>query len=143
MAVSKTPLVKQAILDLLNGRAALDDVQRTWGHPGDNLQQESIWLGEARSASTWAHLGAQRRRENPLTVEIHVVVGATGSSTLQTAEERLWELVGEVETALRSDPSLNGTCDFIADYEISQDNIAGEKAWASVAVLTLNCHTTI
>lgn len=142
MAASKAPLVKAAILNILAQNTALASVQRTWGHPGDSLAMENIHVGEARSRSDWGALGNRKRYEDPLTVEIVVIVGSTGPDTQQTAEERMWDLADEIETALRDDPSIGGTVDFITDIDIEQNNVMGDKAWASVASISVSCHTT-
>lgn len=138
---SSVPACKQAILDLLNNRAALDGINISWAgptrdedfaaNPGNEV--EMIYLGRVRNRTEWAALGSGRRVE-AYTVEIKVWVERWGDDP-QTVETRAVAVWDEIEDALRDDiraqPSTLRTAGVFtvggAEYEITPGPASAEK----------------
>lgn len=109
MATTTTlPTVKDAIITLLNGDSTFDDVQVSYGYPGDNAtQEESIWLGFAEADVDITALRAGRkRRDETYTLQVIVEVIKVGG-TQEEADERCAALAGAVESAIADDLQLD------------------------------------
>lgn len=108
MAASTVPAAKQALLDLLLARPALNEVRVEWSEPTEveDLEWEAIYFdGPVRRTPEWATIGGPN---SPLR-ETYVITLHVRNYTLgddrQVAEERCWELIAEIESALREDPA--------------------------------------
>lgn len=105
-STSRIPVVKAAIVELLEEAFSGQDVQVSYGHPGRDVQTEFVFVGDNADWDTeWASLGAQSRREK---FALQLVVNALGS-TQQEATERMFYLFSIAENTL-TDPA-NHTLD--------------------------------
>jgi len=113
--VSRTSRLAAAeigLFHLLEGRAAiggnpLAGVPLSYGWPGDELAAEHVWIGEeATSEQTWEITGSgSQAKTETASLEVwfwHTVPG----SDYPTARDRILEMVGELEIALRDDWKL-------------------------------------
>lgn len=142
--VSTAPQAKAAILTLLAGRPALATVDRRWGGPTDedDVLEEAIWLGDVSLEEDWGELG-QRRKDETYTIDMTIAVRKYGDDE-QGTETRCWALLGEVEQALRADPSLGGLLNRRAELvSVSQTNRpAGPQQWGSAISCSVRCQAT-
>lgn len=108
MATSTVPRAKAGILTLIAARAAISTVGQSWAHPGELIQDEAIFLGDTRfnSERTVSLKPAPNTQDEEYVIPVVVSVRQEGDAA-QTCEERMWTIVGEVETAIRNDKSLN------------------------------------
>jgi hypothetical protein len=111
MAASTAPAAKQAILNLLIARPALNTVAIMWGEPTENedLQAEMIFFdGPVVRQPDWREIGGP---SSPLweqcTLTLQVRNFAPGDDRA-TAEQRCWALIDEIEQAVRADLRLGG-----------------------------------
>lgn len=114
-ATSRAPAVIDALVALFEAAAGLAGVEVVDGPEvtGDSLQ-EAVFVGydgdpdgdgeAATFEQAWAGLGALAKDET-FTVTCAVVVWR-GSTKVRPIRLRVYELLGEVENALRADPSL-------------------------------------
>ena len=108
MATSSVPAVKGAILALLQERPALAAVNVSWDQPGtDDLLHEMIFMLDAEFASEEVPFLRPRphRHREQYTIPVVVWTKAEGDDA-QGAEERMWEITGEVEDAIRDNTEL-------------------------------------
>lgn len=113
MATSSTvPGVKAALVTLVS--AGLSGVSVTYGRPmSSTLPREAVYVGEARGQHRVPVMTSGRKvREEAFTVDVVAAVLAP-RGTVQTAEERCFALLAEVEDALADDPSLGGVSGLI------------------------------
>jgi len=111
---STVPTVRAALVTLLAARPGLADVQVEYTHPGQELQGETIFLGDSRGTAELATIRAGRRtRTETYTLDVWIEVNSDGP-TAQTASERAWTLAGEVEDQLADDATLGLTQPFWA-----------------------------
>lgn len=111
MAASTIPAAKAALLSALRGRSGLSGVVVEWAAPvRPSPQAEAIYVDDAIDVQReWISLGAQRLDETyALQVRVETIAYGDGSDVRQTVEERLWELVAEIEQAVRDDLTLGG-----------------------------------
>jgi hypothetical protein len=115
--VSRTSRLAAAeigLFHLLQARAAivgnpLGGVPLSYGWPGDELAAEHVWIGEeATSAQTWEITGSGSQAKTEIaSLEVwfwHTVPG----TDYPAARDRVLEMVGELEIALRDDWQLDG-----------------------------------
>lgn len=147
--VSTVPAAKEQLIALLGGWPALTGVVVSWGSPTtpEDIQGEHIWLGNVIVDQDWHSLGgAQGRREERYDLEVVGRVIREGGDEKAT-EDRLWAIVGEVATALRSDPGLAGTLPsgFCQIRHVAQSTTPTlePRAWVSRATLTVACTALI
>jgi hypothetical protein len=96
--------VKTRLVDLLTD--ALNPVQVSYGWPGQDLQDESVFCGQTTGQVTVADFRAGRKtRDDTFTVEVFFLAMKPGQTAAQ-AEERAEELYGSLETALAENPKL-------------------------------------
>ena len=108
MATTTIPAFKAALLQRLQQREALLNVQVTYGWPSGSVHRESIMLGGVSGNQTFRTIGGtQKMEEYALTVYITVIREGTGNQ--QACDERALELMAEVEDDLREDLSVNNT----------------------------------
>lgn len=108
MASSTIHAVRKGLLDALNARPALTDVRVTYGPPLPRPPGEFIWLADSApdggDSQESRAMGARKRREEyRLSVVVYVFRKGTD---MEAAAERAYELVAEVEDALRDEPDL-------------------------------------
>jgi hypothetical protein len=100
---SAIPAAKAAILTILEARPAMAGVTLAWAAPtkDEDYTETMVFLGDVERASDWAELGTGRRKED-FSVGLTVFVEMWGDDP-QSTEERAYELLDEVEDALRDD----------------------------------------
>jgi hypothetical protein len=102
MAASTVPACKQAILDLLKARPALNEVAITWGAPTEteDLAEEMVFFDDpVVRRPNWGPLGAGNiDEEYVLTLKVR---NHFPDDDQAAAETRAWELVYEIEQSLR------------------------------------------
>lgn len=106
------------------------------GGDGDIGEEEEA----GRATSTWAGLGGQVRNES---IDIVCAIGSsTGNAetSMKTRRDRVWTMLGQVETALRADIGLNnfvtggGAC--ITETALRYP--ANSQGLAATVVFTIN-----
>ncbi|HYJ69630.1 MAG TPA: hypothetical protein VEX15_18410 [Nocardioidaceae bacterium] len=109
MAGSIVVACKQALIEFLQTRELLNDVQITYGWPGDEeAQRERIFCGRSRAEHTQAALKAGRRfRAEESTFDVVIQVEMVGGSP-EEAEERALEIGTEVEECIADEKYLGG-----------------------------------
>jgi hypothetical protein len=140
MATSTIPAAKAALLALIEAQAGLATVQTEWAHPGAAIERETVYFGQTRLQQQ-ARAGNRPAYED-YTLEIVVDVSLDGNDP-QAAETRMWELVGEVEQALRptANPNANASLsDTVLQAYITgmeQTNFAGDQARLAECVISV------
>ena len=118
MSTSRIPATIDALVSILS--TALPDVQVLDGPPNVNLESDFVTVGWSPYADTaaeaqqqFASLGTQRREED-FTIVCYAdsYSGDTGASVRRA---RVFQLVGVVETALRTDATLGGVLSLWAE----------------------------
>lgn len=107
MASSSIPAFKAALLALLRARPNLANVQVTYGPPLPSPAREFIQVGDVDGQQGWSTVGGQTRQED-YTVKVTTSVTVEGVN-FQTANERAFVLVAEIEAALRGDQTVSAT----------------------------------
>lgn len=103
---STVPTVRAQLITLLTARAGLAGVTIEQCHPLEAIDDEAIYLGQSRTTSDIPTIRAGRKaRQEQYTLDVWVEVVRDGP-TAQSASERSWALVGEIEDMLADDPSL-------------------------------------
>jgi hypothetical protein len=101
---SSVPTVRARLVTLLE--AALPTTQISYGHPGEAMDRESVFLGQARGSHTLATVRAGRRtRDEEYTIDVWVATTAAGP-TPQEASERAWTLAAALEDICANDATL-------------------------------------
>lgn len=103
--------------ELFAARTGLAGVQVDWGYPGENSPPELVWVGEFETSDQDAAAIGQRRRDERYTVNVYADV-AMHTTTPAAVNERIAEIVREIEAAVHDDPHL-GT-------------VLGNDGWAQV-----------
>lgn len=100
---------KRALVDLLDTRPGLAEVQVTFGWPGDDqAERERIFTGRAHAEHNLRHLSAGRTvRTEESTFDVVVQVEMVGGSP-EDAEARVLELGLEVEETVADEKYLGG-----------------------------------
>jgi hypothetical protein len=107
VSTSIQPAAKAQLFSTLTARANLSAVQVTYGHPGSKrVAKECIWIGNINGDQTVRVVGAYSRLDD-FAIEMVVDVQQPGDDQ-QTCTERAYALMAEVESAVRSDPTLSG-----------------------------------
>lgn len=134
---------KQRIITALQARAGLAGVTVSYGAPSssDEIDPEMIFLGDVRFSQAWAALGA-RRRDEDYTIDLTVHVYQDGDEE-QVVEERLWALFGEIEQALRDDPTLGGLLAMDAEIDGGEQTTrpSDPGGWVSRLSLRVRCRS--
>jgi hypothetical protein len=107
VSTSTVPDAKAGILSRLLAQAGLSGVQVGWAHPGKDILKESVFMGAAEFSDE--RVAGMRTAPHAHTEEYVVPVWVDvlyEGSDAQTAEARMWVLVGFVEDALRQDPGV-------------------------------------
>jgi hypothetical protein len=105
MATTSTvPAARQALYTALV--AALPSVQVSYSHPGEAVERDTVYLGDARGRHDPATIKAGRRtRDEQYTLDVWVESTADGPDARE-AFERCFVLKAEVEDVLADDASL-------------------------------------
>lgn len=150
MAASTVPRAKQAVLDLLIAREALNEVAVTWGSPTEEEKLRDVMIffdGPAVRLPEWRVLGGAYLDET-YTLTLIVRNRSVGDDEA-TTEGRCWALIDEVEQALRGDQTLGGilsdggerrALDF-GEQEVK--SVPVSDGWYGEGSLQLVCHARI
>lgn len=151
MAASTVPAAKQAILDLLTARPNLNLVAITWGEPTEQEDKQVdeliFFLGGVGRQPDWRVLGGDYLDET-YTLTLQVQNRFYGDDPA-ACEARTWELVDEIEQAIRADTTLGGIVKGNSDRgaidfgEQEVDSHPLSDGWVGVATVPLICSTRI
>lgn len=136
MALTSTlPAVKTALLAALQADGALAGIQVSRSWPGDTLQQNAVWMGEATAHNTIPVVrGARVAREENITVDVYINCQCPGADA-SAAEAQAFEILGEVENILANDPTLGRTDGVIKAYveswQLKEGLSQSRLGWAS------------
>lgn len=101
---SLIPTVRSTLVALLTTQ--LTGVQVAYSHPGDAVERETCYLGDASAQHDLATIRSGRRtRDETVNVDVFVEVTADGPDA-RAASERAWVLIGLFEEGLTADASL-------------------------------------
>jgi hypothetical protein len=132
MATSTIPAAKGALLDTLTD--ALDDVLVTWSTPAEGPGPEWVRIGDVTGAQRAAAVGRQRRAES-YTVQILVSVVKAEIEDPQEVAGRAFEIVADIEDAIRTDETLGGVLIWARVEKTDlREGLAGGERWAEVTV---------
>lgn len=110
MPVSSVPAVKAKILTLLQAAQAegqgLEGVSVDWADPSGDIAHEHIFMTDPFIEESAAALATTRPRKELYTLPVLVHVRRDGNDA-QAAEERMWELVAEVEAIIGGATNLD------------------------------------
>lgn len=135
---SSAPAAKAGLLALLAARPALSTVQRSWGHPGELIEKESVLLLGVQSSEQPAQLG-QLARDETYSLTVAVCVHQDGDDA-QAVEQRAWALAAEVEAAVHDDRTLSGALTGWAGVTaMAQDAFIESGGRTAEVVLTIEC----
>ncbi len=100
-AALKTPIETQLTTDAITG------VQVSAFALGDDMQQtDAVWFGNIRGDQEEHHFGGARRELLEAEGFIWVVKPGAGATIAQDAETRAFAILGSIETAVRTDPTV-------------------------------------
>lgn len=143
---STVPTARATLLAALQAKPALAQIQVAYQHPGDAREADSIYLGEVRRDSSIPTLRAGRKtREERFTIDVWVDCAGDGP-TAQTASERAWGYVGELEDILADDPSLGLTAPFRVVGTSGDENLFFDEArrgFGSLIRVGVECETRL
>src|SRR6266516_3930708 len=91
---------------MLQTHAALSNVTISYGVPLPSNPDEWIWLGDVTGDQTWLTVGGTREEDYSLTVMVRAFRAGPNQ---QPATERAFQILTEIENALRTDPTVGGT----------------------------------
>lgn len=110
MAASTVPAAKQAILNLLTARPNLVDVAITWGEPTEQedypADEVMYFQDPVERFPEWSTIGGPNSPLQETYTITLVVKNRTVGDDRAATEARTWELVDEVEQAVRADLRL-------------------------------------
>jgi hypothetical protein len=93
---------------LLSADSGLSGVRVNYGPALPDPGRESVNILGLSGTQTWAALG-RGAKEEVYTLEVLIMVIREGQQT-QPAVERAYALLAEVESVLRTDPTIGNTC---------------------------------
>lgn len=141
------------MLTTLSALPGLTGVLIARGLPTDSTriaQLERVYIDNAVDIErNWMMLGRKRLDES-YTVRVLVEVFQYGDDQ-RACEDRLWEIVAEVELALIADTTLNGVLNGNTDRPSGvipggvedQNSFVADDGWMSHAVLRIDCAARI
>lgn len=107
MATSTIPTLKANLQAQLQARGGLSGVRVTYGPPLPDPGREYIWLGDVNGEQEYATFNAPNKMHEAYTLQVIVSVVKEGTDS-KAADDRCFVLFGEVESQLRTDPTVNG-----------------------------------
>ena len=136
--VSTASSFKAALVKAVKADTVLvaQNVQVTYGFLPRDYEEETIAIaGITWPDEVWAATGNQRRDER-YAISVWVFANKAGQRTQQEATERAFELLGRIETVLRSNPRLNGShwCELVPQRLAEQPGDDGYQAAAEARV---------
>lgn len=124
---SLIPATRNAIHAALLVSLAGGGVQVSYSHPGDAVERETVYLGDATSSQRYATMKAGRRtRDEEFTIDVWIEVTTDGPDA-RAASERAWVLVGAVEDILATDATLGLPAPFWAGVGDTLERIGWDE----------------
>lgn len=145
MATSTIPAFKSALIAQLTARPGLAGVQVSYGYPGPVPEIEYIWVADIQGRQELALAGRRSRDETySLTILIKTETTGISGAEQQTAVERAFALMAQIEAQLRTDPAVNGTVR-VAQIEgpIDLVELAGQEARGALLTVTVQAEARI
>lgn len=144
MATSSVPALKANLATALQARAALSQVQITYGAPLPNPGREYIWLADVVGDEVPAALGRNRHSEiYALTVVIQVIREGVDQ---QSATERAYSFRDEIDAQLRSDITVAGALGsgwaFVAGH-FKLEELANDQQRGALLTIEVSCEARI
>ena len=138
-ATTTIPALRAALKTALEARSGLAGVQVSHGVPRA-IARESIMLGDVdftQQAVSARGTGQHSRREN-YTLALHIWVDSQGNDQKATSD-RAFALMAEIESQLRTDPSVSGTV-HVAQIEGGKlEEQASDNARAALLTVNVAC----
>lgn len=103
---SQAKATETAIVTILGAVSGLAGIQIERGHPGKDLERESIWTDHL-AWGEWAQALGEGKRDSNVEVHIVVRVQAEGNDKSGTRDRSL-DLANHVDEALRLNGNLSG-----------------------------------
>lgn len=131
---STLPAVETALLASLQAQSALSGIQVTETHPGDTIQTECVYLGDAKATEIIpVSRGARVSRQEDYVLDVWIDCTCAGPDATQ-AVQRAYLFFGAVEDSLSNDPTL-GHLDgvikaYVSDWEVRKGFDDNRRAWA-------------
>lgn len=148
MSTSTAPAARAQVLSLLT--AALPSSRVTWGGPSEaeDITDEMVYLGTVTRTVNLRGMGVPASTQGMFDEEYRfpvIAIGRREGDDEQAAEERAWQLVDVIETAIRADLSLDGTLRSLnaefGDQEVSTEPL--NDGWLYRASVELVCTSLI
>lgn len=142
---SRLKAVEDALKAAIQAQAAgggspLAGVAIRLGNPGSGRKAEHVWISEDASAEqTWevsAASAATATKAEVVSLAVFVYVQKAGDD-YEAVRDRLQAMIGEVEQAVSTDPTLQGVA---FDAEVTKIDRAGgrhEKGWMMAAEVSV------
>lgn len=144
MTYSTIPAAKAQLVTTLQARAGLAGVLVQWGMPAEvPAERERVYVDDAvRVVREWAVLGRYRLDE---AYSLLIVVEVFQEGDAQRAcEERMWEIVAEVEHAAVEDLTLAGVLKWGAKPGAMEPKcLPAADGWLAFVTLRLDCKARI
>lgn len=137
MPASTIPDAKAALLAAIQARGALSAVHVAWGVPAELPSElERIYVSDAVDVTReWAGLGGGRLDEN-YAIQVHVEAFRHGDDQSGT-ELRLWDLVTEIESAIRADNRLGGLVFVARPAGVDTKTLPTDDGWIASATMRI------
>lgn len=143
MATSRIPSARAALLTMLAARENLDGVQVVGEMPA-SIGRELIMLGAADATQEYRTIGGPTGAAKHETFELDVLVTVLREGRGGTeADSRAFELFAEVESAIRTDPTLSGSVDVAQIITYRHEPRVSDTAREAVLNITVRCETRI
>jgi hypothetical protein len=140
MATSTIPALKTNLVAQLQARAALSQVQVSYGPPLPNPGREFIWCSTTAGSQVWETAAKGKLEEYDQRVVILVVREGVN---MQAADARCFALCAELENTLRTDPTVNGAVNdaYLGGFTLSEG--AGDSERESTLIVQIHCRAWI
>jgi|SRR5215471_10518954 len=144
MATSTIPTLKANLRTQLVARGGLSGVQVSYGAPLPATQREFIWLGDVNGEQEYGTYQAPNQRHEMYVLELILSVLKEGVDA-KAADDRCFALFAEVETQLRSDPTVNGavTESHLGLFRLTEFTAPDGMNRSAQLVAELNCQAWI
>jgi hypothetical protein len=140
---STIPRAKAALKALLEARPGLAGVTVGWDRSAETMQAtDRVYLFDTiEHTRDWVVLGPRRIDED---YTLQVVVNTFGSGDAPTTtEERLWELVSEVEQAVIANIEIGGTVRQSKPDGTTSSLVPTDEGWIASATVRIACEARI
>ena len=117
--------VKRAIVTAIRQQPEFQNRQVEMGHPGSQIEHESVFVVSVSDDESSRSLGKAYRRET-LTVELGILSEIVGSDHVE-AQERAYVMLAGVENAIAQDSSLGGLALMSEITGFSETSFSGDQ----------------